>query len=51
MTSQWIWGICFNELAVPSLNPYMYMGNLYQSQRVVHCHEGSGIASARLDST
>ena len=32
--SQRIWGSYFNEFAIQSLNPDIYMGNIYQSQRV-----------------
>ena len=34
---EWIWDLYFNKFAVRSLNPYMCMGNLYQSHRVCIC--------------
>ena len=38
MNLQQVWDLYFNESAVRSLNPYTYMGTLYQSQRVrSHC--------------
>ena len=35
MNSQWIPGSYFTGFAIRSLNPYIYMGKLYQSQRVL----------------